>query len=251
MTSYAGVHATLYDIFYGDKPYREEAHFIDEIVRRRGVGPPGPLLDVACGTGRHARAFEDLGYAVTGIDHSSEMLSVARSAQPDGSISFVEADMRAFEVGDRFKVAVCLFDSIGYAASKDGVLQVLARVRSALQPGGLFACEFWHLPAMLRNFEPVRVRRWTTPEGEIIRVSETQLRREEQLADVDYTIIDLRSHPSIIRERQTNRYFTVDEMDSLLISSGFEALEHFAGYNEDQQITDDTWHVVVVASSRS
>jgi ubiquinone/menaquinone biosynthesis C-methylase UbiE len=44
--------------------------------------PPGPALDAACGTGRHARHLVERGHEVTGIDASPEMLARAREAVP-------------------------------------------------------------------------------------------------------------------------------------------------------------------------
>jgi ubiquinone/menaquinone biosynthesis C-methylase UbiE len=44
--------------------------------------PPGPALDTARGTGRHARHLTDLGHEVVGIDLTPEMLEHARRAVP-------------------------------------------------------------------------------------------------------------------------------------------------------------------------
>src|SRR5206468_3684515 len=41
-----------------------------------GDVPPGPALDAACGTGRHARRLVELGHDVTGVDLSPEMLTL-------------------------------------------------------------------------------------------------------------------------------------------------------------------------------
>ena len=46
------------------------------------LGPaPGPLLVLACGTGRLALPFARAGYAVTGLDLSQAMLDQARDVQ--------------------------------------------------------------------------------------------------------------------------------------------------------------------------
>ena len=44
---------------------------------------------------------------------------------------------------------------------------------------------------MVRNYDPVRVRRWITPKGEIIRISETSLDIIRQVSKVKYSILEL------------------------------------------------------------
>jgi SAM-dependent methyltransferase len=48
------------------------------IVRWSHLVPAGgPVLDVACGGGRHLRWFRDLGHPVTGVDRDSEAVTAA------------------------------------------------------------------------------------------------------------------------------------------------------------------------------
>ncbi|MEZ5646537.1 MAG: class I SAM-dependent methyltransferase [Burkholderiaceae bacterium] len=42
------------------------------------VAPGGPVLDVACGHGRHMRWFAGLGHPVTGVDRSPEAIMAVR-----------------------------------------------------------------------------------------------------------------------------------------------------------------------------
>ena len=75
MISYIGRHAALYDIFYQDKNYKNESEFIHEYFCQNGHG--NMLFEVACGTGNHAFEFEKLGYIVTAIDNSPDMIQQA------------------------------------------------------------------------------------------------------------------------------------------------------------------------------
>jgi SAM-dependent methyltransferase len=252
MTSYQGRHAELYDLFYADKPYASEAAFVRARFEEAGVPPGREVLDVACGTGRHALALSAEGYQVVGIDHSEDMLTRARDrARISGySIEFHCRDMRQIDLGGRlFDGAVCLFDSIGYVATSADIIQALTSIRDHLRPGGVFAAEYWHAAAMLRSYEPVRIRRWQTPGSDIERISETVLRPATQLAEVRYTIHEFHhdgTHASF-SETQTNRYFLCEEMDQLLRTAGFAPQTRYAGFETGAAITEDTWHIVVVA----
>src|SRR5437762_12653200 len=64
----------------------------------------GPILELGCGTGRLAIPLAEAGFAVTGIDRAPAMLAEARrkAAATRVSVSWHEADMRAFKLGERF-----------------------------------------------------------------------------------------------------------------------------------------------------
>jgi SAM-dependent methyltransferase len=251
-SSYDGRHAELYDLFYEQKSYVDEARFVHECVQKYGQGQAHRLLDLACGTGNHAFELESFGYQVIATDYSLSMLEQARrkAAERSSSISFRRQDMRMLDVPERpFDVVTCLFDSIGYVATNENLLKVIKGVHSHLIPGGLFIFEFWHAPAMLKSFDAVRVRRWTIPDGQVLRISETELDYPNQQAKVVYTVYELFADGTFrsFTETQINRYFLLQEMRGWLSAGGFQLITAFNGFTADEEITDATWHVVVVA----
>jgi SAM-dependent methyltransferase len=253
MTVYAGNYAELYDLFYADKPYDEEVALTDGLLRQHAKGPSHRLLDVACGTGQHAVRFGERGWTVVGIDQSADMLSRARSRTTDDKVTYVQQDMRKLKVPDSsFDAAVCLFDSIGYAVTNDGIGQTLTGIRRAVRREGLFVAEFWHAPPMLRSFEPIRERAWETPDGRVERTSRTRLDVATSTARVEYEVRRFTTsgvRAETWRESHQNRYFMVLEMDLLLRTAGFKPIIWLAGYNEAATIDESTWHVVVAARS--
>lgn len=252
MTSYAGKHAEVYDIIYQDKPYAAEAAFVDACLKRYRQDEGSRLLELACGTGNHALELEKLGYQALATDYSEDLLRVARrKAKAAGSaVEFRMADMRELDLDEKdFDAVICLFDSIGYVQSDEAVDRVLQGVRRHLRPGGLFVFEFWHADAMLRHYEPLRLRRWPLPQGELLRISTTQLDAEKNLAQVDYEILELRNDGSYtrLRETQANRFFSLSRMAQFLGDNGFAALAWLNGYTWDEAIDEQTWHVVALA----
>lgn len=242
MNSYTGLHARLYDAFYADKPYAEEARFVHELA---GVGG-GTLLDVAAGTGRHARAFADLGYEVTATDLNDELLEVGRAAR-DGRVRFVQADMTDLDVGGGpFDLVTCLFDSIGYVQANDRVVSALRSLARNVAAGGALVVEFLHAPAIVRSADPRRERTITLPDGRVAtRTSEMTLDVERMLMHVRYEIaLDGESHA----EEQVNRVFTVPEMRLLAESAGLEVRSFVPAYGEGG-IDRDTFHVLLVAGA--
>ena len=247
--TFQGLHAAHYDLVYADKPYAEEAQFVADLLGRT----EGSLLDLACGTGRHALEFAGMGYEVTGVDYSEDLLELARrSAEEAGaSIEFVAGDMRELDLGRTFDSVTCLFDSIGYPCTDEGIVAALTSARNHLEPEGTLAVEFLHEAAMVRHYSPVRVRRWPTADGgELLRISETELDTERGVMSVSYELIELAPEGggyTRAAETQENRYFEVEEMRSLMSQAGLEVERFVPAYSSSDSIDDETFHVIAVA----
>jgi SAM-dependent methyltransferase len=251
-SSYIGRHAELYDIFYADKPYAEEAAFVHACLQKYGRPNPKLLLELACGTGTHSLLLEKLGYRIIASDYSKDMLAQARqkAKKANSGVDFRQQNMLSLDISERpFDAVICLFDSIGYVATNENLAKVLNGVRAHLRPDGLFIFEFWHAGAMIRSYEPLRLRRWETPSGEILRVSETQIDHQTQLCRVGYSIYELHRDGTYthFQETQTNRFFLLQEMTYFLTQAGLTPLKWFAGFDDDEKISEATWHVVGVA----
>jgi len=252
MSSYIGRHAELYDLFYGDKPYAAEALFVHHCLQRYGSGNTNRILELACGTGSHAFALEEFNYQILATDYSADMLAIAKQKAREraSAVEFSLQDMTQLADPERpYDAVVCLFDSIGYAVTNEKISQLLQGVRRQLQDGGLFIFEFWHGAAMLRSYDPLRVRRWQTAQGELLRIAETRLDCARQVSYVTYHIYEFESDGKYAKlsETQVNRYFLMQEMAYWLTNVGFAPVKYFAGFTEDQSIKEDTWHVVAVA----
>ena len=244
--TFQGLHARHYDLIYAAKPYADEAGFVHELLGAK----PGRLLDVACGSGRHAVEFAKLGWQVTGVDYSPDLLERARAERAE--IEFHEQDMRELDVpGEPFDAITCLFDSIGYPQDNDGVVAALTGMRRHLAPGGRVAVEFLHAPAMLAHADPVRVRRWELPDGgRLMRVSETEIDSTTMTMEVSYELVELGGdgHYERVDERQSNRFFGVEEMRALIGLAGLRASAFVPAY-ESGEIDADTFHVIAVAEA--
>ena len=93
--------------------------------------PEGPLLDAACGTGRHAAHLATAGRDVVGIDASEAMLRQARRKLPD--VNFRQGELSALPLADGAVVgAVCAL-ALSHLPELGPAVDELARV---LRPGG-------------------------------------------------------------------------------------------------------------------
>jgi ubiquinone/menaquinone biosynthesis C-methylase UbiE len=104
----------------------------EPVVRRFLDGiQAGVALDVASGTGRHARLLGDLGHRVIALDASSEMLVRARTNAPGAAL--VRGDLNRLPIHDQsIDVLVCAL-ALTHVRALSGPVTELARV---LRPGG-------------------------------------------------------------------------------------------------------------------
>lgn len=142
--------AELYDaIYFSFKDYRTEtaaiaAHIRAEHPKARTV------LDVACGTGEHARLLAaEHGFVVDGVDLNAEFLRLARLKHPAGR--FYVADMRELDLPDRYDAVICMFSSIGYVKTLPELERTLRAFRRHLAPDGVIIVEPWFSPEVMKT----------------------------------------------------------------------------------------------------
>ena len=140
--------AEIYDLIYaGFKNYAEESAKLAALLRH--FHPTcRSVLDVACGTGEHARCLtNDHGFRVDGLDLDRRFLAIA--SQKNSGSRFWEADMAAFELPGRYDAVVCLFSSIAYLRTLDAVERALRCFRQHIAAGGIIVVEPWFVPGQL------------------------------------------------------------------------------------------------------
>lgn len=93
---------------------------------------PGIALDAACGTGRYSELLNTLGYKVTGMDLSPEMLAEARKNRSK-KINFIEGDLTAIPLKDQ---SVDLAISALAFTHLSNIEKALSELKRVVRPGG-------------------------------------------------------------------------------------------------------------------
>lgn len=134
-----GVFAGYYDFFTANVDYIAYAKRIDKIIRSLGF-KRGSLVDLGCGTASLSLELTKLGYSVTGVDISCEMLSAAaQKAHSSGkNIRLINQDISRLELDGKYDAFVCSLDGINHLPGLDAVAQTFARVRKYLSRRGVF-----------------------------------------------------------------------------------------------------------------
>jgi SAM-dependent methyltransferase len=133
----------FYDAIYAWKDYRAEVDKLLSIIRDRAPAAR-TLLDVACGTGKHLELLRE-HYEVEGVDVDPEMIAIAWERLGE-AVPLHVADMTGLDLGRTFDVVTCLFSSIAYVQTDDGLRQAAASMARHTAPGGLVIMEPWFTP---------------------------------------------------------------------------------------------------------
>jgi SAM-dependent methyltransferase len=132
-----------YDAFYSGAPPQiaGDVAFYEGLARRTG----GPVLELACGTGRIAQALAGAGLEVTGVDRSEGMLTTARRkvgelpAPVRDRLTLVAQDMSELSLSRRFGFIFVAFRSFQHLLTIDLQKKCLTAIRRHLGEDGRLA----------------------------------------------------------------------------------------------------------------
>ena len=129
-------YSQYYDLLYRNKEYVEEVDYVVRVLQGLRKSECS-LLDMGCGTGKHAALLQERGFAVTGVDISDTMLEQARRNFGEMA-DFIKSDIRGLNLDRTFDVIISLFHVISYQVSDEDLDATFNSVFRHLNPGGYF-----------------------------------------------------------------------------------------------------------------
>lgn len=137
--------AGLYDL---DHAGLDEDRALYEQFARRGETPS---LELGVGTGRVALHLARKGLSVVCLDASRVMLARLHASLPpelESRLRLVEADMRSFDLGERFDLIYCAMNTFEHLLTTEDQLAALRCVARHLAPAGVFVFQLRPLTAV-------------------------------------------------------------------------------------------------------
>ncbi len=162
---------TWYQEWFGEE-YLELYSYRDEDEARRQVsffreqcGPSdGPVLDLACGMGRHMQELSAHGYRGVGCDLSYTLLQTGMREY--GPMSVARADMRSLPFCDSvFGALVNFFTSFGYFETEEENQRVVTEMARVLRIGAPFLFDYLNVDRELQKLVQRETRE--TPSGTV------------------------------------------------------------------------------------
>ncbi|MCA9429705.1 MAG: class I SAM-dependent methyltransferase [Candidatus Omnitrophica bacterium] len=141
-----------YDLVMRDVDFEQWAQHILRLRDRHGL-EGNRILNLACGTGVIQPTWIEHGFEVVGIDQSEEMIVEARRKNSDlDGVVFEVGDMREFDLGEKYDLITCLYDSLNYLTDAADVRKFFRRVKAHLAPDGGFIFDVATEANILDNF---------------------------------------------------------------------------------------------------
>jgi SAM-dependent methyltransferase len=167
---------TWYREWFGEE-YLELYAYRDEHEARRQVdffrehcgSLTGPVLDLACGMGRHLKELKGHGYRPVGCDLSFTLLQAGHAEY--GSMPVARADMRQLPYcSASFAGLVNFFTSFGYFSTEEENVRVVSEMARVLQHRAAFLFDYLNVHRELEHLVqretkdtptgPVQIERW-------------------------------------------------------------------------------------------
>jgi ubiquinone/menaquinone biosynthesis C-methylase UbiE len=236
--------------FFNDAYLRLYAPFLSKertsqdvqgMLRILNLPPGSALLDLGCGTGRHAIALAKQGYQLTGQDLNEQFLQLAQTdaEEQEAQVQWINGDMRTIPFENAFHAIINVFSSFGLFEQEEDNFLVLQQIQQALKPGGLLILDTLQQARIFRSFSPSGVTRY--PDGLIV--------LEERYFDLPtsrYQVNEILIFPEGERREYAHsmRIYTLTELKQLLEAAGLQVLAQY-GNLDGSPLTLDSRMVIV------
>lgn len=227
-----------YHMLYKKRNDDEASEFVKKIVTYFTLDKSHTLLDLACGKGRHAKAFASYEIDVTGLDLSKNSIEYAKAFEDD-HLHFYVHDMRQTFRTNYYDIICNLFTSFGYfKTAHDNVLAARSMYQS-VKKGGIVLIDFVNRQHAIQHIDSNQSES-NTIEGvkfEVTRsYNETRLLKKIDIHDGD---IKLHFEESL-------NSFTFTQMNDIFTSVGFKLKESFGNYSLDQYDAESSPRMIMV-----
>jgi len=200
----------------------------------------GPVLEIGCGTGRVLLPVAKAGVDVDGIDAAPAMIARLKDKAAAAGLALRTevADMRAFEMGRRYKRVFCAFNGFAHCETIPDQLACLRSAHRHLEPGG----------AVVLHMSYPGPAYWLEPEGKAVLEHEVALpgggkiqmwdnRKKDPVAqrqdsEVEIWELDATDRPKTVHTFATaQRWVYRFELELLFAAAGFASWEFRGGFD--------------------
>jgi len=239
--------ASVYDRLMRDVDYQSWAERYASLLRSAGVSA-GHVCECACGTGSLTLPLARMGYRMTGIDLSSEMLSAAAAKAKDAGldIPFVRQDMTRLTLHRRQDAVLATCDGVNYLTSVKQLRAFFTAAHKSLKPGGVLIFDV-STPEKLSV--TLGMNTLGSRDEDISYIWQNYYDKRTRIVDLKLSFFVRNENGTYDRfeESQRQRAHSREELESLLSECGFSAVRFYGGLKRRAPLPgDDRWHIMAV-----
>ncbi|MDD4910508.1 MAG: class I SAM-dependent methyltransferase [Candidatus Omnitrophica bacterium] len=208
------------------------------------------IIDIGCGTGRHAIELTKRGYKVTGVDLSENQIKRAREKAQEAGVStdFQTQDARNLPFDGEFDLAIMLCEG-GFSLMETDEMnfEILKSATKALKSKGNLI--FTALNGLFPLFHSV---------SEFYKSAQKE--GQSQCKECSFDLMTFRDHNTVVfeddsgnkRELKCNeRYYVPSEITWLLKTLGYKKIDIFGAklgvFSRKDRLTPEDFEMLVVA----
>ncbi len=226
-----------------------ECDFIEKEIAGRKTAR---ILDIGCGTGRHAIELARRGHTVVGVDLSESQLQRAREKACEGlPLTFQRQDARELSFSREFDLAIMLCEGAFPLMETDEMnFRILRNAANALKPGGKLI--FTTLNGLFPLFHSVKEF-----------LASQAKEGNAATSGNSFDLMTFRDHNTTIieddlgnrRELHANeRYYVPSEITWMLKTLGFTTIDIFGAklgaFSRNDSLSTEDFEMLVVAAMR-
>ncbi len=239
--------AKYYDLMRQYRDYDQECRFADSIIQKYRPGTR-KVLDICCGTGAHALRMARLGYEVTGVDLSPDMLDIARgkAKRADLPIDLRCIDVRKLNEIEVYQAAYCLGYTFLYMTKYSEVMSFFETVNRTLSVGGVFLLDFINGWSLIEEFQQDHFV-YEDENTTITHHEKSSLDKKKRVKHIEfnYSITNSDGQVKNIIAREDLRIFFDDEVQMLLAQGGFDNIASFGDYSIEKQKSEVPYIIAI------
>ncbi|MGB9244941.1 MAG: class I SAM-dependent methyltransferase [Candidatus Acidiferrales bacterium] len=252
--------ASHYDGGYCSKLDLADVPFYVDLARKSG----GPVLEIACGTGRVLLPIAREGIEIEGVDNSESMLTILRrnlAREPREMrerVTIREGDMRDFRLATKFPLVIIPFRPLQHMYTVQDQVAALTTAAFHMAEGGSLAFDVF-----FPNFEgiPANIGKeildleWTVDSGRMVRryFRKKSYDKVQQTFGGEFVFRTYEGDNLILEETGPLKmsYYTYQQLRALFVLTGLEVIEEYGSFSKTPLDNEAQQMIFVVQKSGS
>jgi SAM-dependent methyltransferase len=252
--------ASHYDTGYCSKQDLIDVPFYVDVARKSG----GPVLEIACGTGRVLLPIAREGIEIQGVDNSESMLTILRrnlareAREVRERVTVHEGDMRNFRLEQKFPLVIIPFRPLQHMYTVQDQVAALTTAAFHVAEGGRLAFDvfFPNFEGLAANIgKEILDLEWPL-DSEPRKVVRRYFRKKsydkvQQTFSGEFVFRTYEGDKLLLEETGPLKmgYFTYQHLKALFLLTGLEVVEEYGSFSKEPLDNDAQQMIVIVQKS--